>query len=474
MSAINAVVKSIQDVMRQDAGVDGDAQRIGQLAWMFFLKIFDDREAEAELLHSAYRSPIPQHLRWRTWAAPKEGITGDELLGFVNNELFPALKRFSETSATGRATLIGSVFQDAFNYMKNGTLIRQVVNKINEIDFNRSEDRHLFGDIYEQLLKDLQSAGNSGEFYTPRPVTQFMIEMVNPRLGETLLDPACGTGGFLTGAIEHVRSVDVKTPEDEEVLQASIRGVEKKQLPHLLCTTNMLLHGIDVPTNIAHDNTLARPLRDYRQADKVDVIVTNPPFNGTEEPGVESNFPATARTRETADLFLVLCLHLLKANGRAAIVLPDSSLFGDGVKQSLRERLLSETNLHTIVRLPRGVFSPYTDISTNLLFFDKGQSTQGVWFYEIEPREGDKFTKTRPIQTSDFNGLRTWWDRREVSANAWYVDREQIAGPRYSLNVANPTAPDFQERYVRTRETHDEAICALTAYQDGLYLVACR
>ncbi len=447
MSTISAVVKSIQDIMRQDAGVDGDAQRIGQLAWMFFLKIFDDREAEAEILNSAYRSPIPHDLRWRTWAAPKEGITGDELLGFVNNELFPALKQFSETSTTGRANVIGNVFQDAFNYMKNGTLIRQVVNKINEIDFNRSEDRHLFGDIYEQILKDLQSAGNSGEYYTPRAVTQFMIDIVAPELGETVLDPACGTGGFLTSAIEHVRTNHVKTPEDEIVLQSSIRGVEKKQLPHLLCTTNMLLHGIDVPTNIAHDNTLARPLSDYTNKDSFDVILTNPPFGGTEEPGIENNFPQTYRTRETADLFLVLIEHLLKSGGRAAVVLPDGTLFGDGVKARIKEKLLTDCNLHTVVRMPKGVFNPYTSIATNLLFFTKGEPTKDIWYYEHQYPAGYRnYSKTKPIRIEEFQAEKAWWAERVESEISWKVSVENIRASNWNLDVSNPNRIDAEHR----------------------------
>jgi type I restriction enzyme M protein len=284
--AITTTVKSIQDIMRKDAGVDGDAQRIGQLVWMFFLKIFDDRERELELLDDKYKSPLPKKLRWRNWAADPEGITGDALLDFVNNELFKKLKDLTVSqNGDQRSLVIRSVFEDAFNYMKNGTLLRQVVNKLNDIDFNRTEDRHLFGDIYEQILKDLQSAGNAGEYYTPRAVTQFMVDMMDPQLGEKVLDPACGTGGFLTCTIEHVRSKYVKTAKQEETLQKNIVGVEKKQLPHLLCSTNMLLHGIDVPSNIKHDNTLARPLRDYGPKDRVNVVVTNPPFGGMEEDG---------------------------------------------------------------------------------------------------------------------------------------------------------------------------------------------
>src|SRR5262252_2122295 len=330
--SIGTTVKTIQDIMRKDAGVDGDAQRISQLVWMIFLKVFDDREAERELLDDGYRSPIPQRLRWRNWATDAEGITGDALLDFVNGDLFKALK---ELPATGKnaniALVVRSVFEDAYNYMKSGTLMRQVIIKLNEIDFNKAGDRHAFGDIYEQILADLQGAGNAGEYYTPRAVTQFIVDMVDPKLGETVLDPACGTGGFLTCAIEHMRGNYVKKAADEAVLQRSIFGIEKKQLPHLLCVTNMILHEIDVPSQMRRDNALARPLRDYGPKDRVDVIVTNPPFGGMEEDGIENNFPTNFRTRETADLFLVLLMTLLKPNGRAALVLPDGTLFGDGI-----------------------------------------------------------------------------------------------------------------------------------------------
>ncbi len=341
--SISNTVKSIQDIMRKDAGVDGDAQRIAQLGWMLFMKIYDDREQEYELFEDGYKSAIPNKLRWRNWATDPEGITGDELLDFVNNEIFGKLKNLSfAPGADPRGFVVREVFTDAYNYMKSGTLIRQVINKLNEIDFNSSKDRHMFGDIYETILKDLQSAGNAGEFYTPRAVTQFIVDMVDPKLGETVLDPACGTGGFITCAIENIRSRYVKTPADEERLQASIHGVEKKALPHLLCTTNMLLHEIQVPSQIRHDNTLARPLRDYSPRDRVDVVVTNPPFGGMEEDGIESNVPKTYRTRETADLFLLLIMHLLKPGGRCGMVLPDGTLFGEGVKTRIKEKLLQE------------------------------------------------------------------------------------------------------------------------------------
>lgn len=434
----SATIKSIQDIMRKDVGVDGDAQRIGQLTWMLFLKIYDDREQEWELSEKRYRSPIPETLRWRNWAANPEGLTGDELLEFANNKLFRELKNLP-ADASPRHKVIHDVFEDAYQYMKSGTLLRQVINKLNEsLDFNRSEDRHVFGDLYEQILKDLQSAGNAGEYYTPRAVTQFMVDMVNPQLGETVLDPACGTGGFLTCTIEHLRK-QAKTADDETLLQKSVRGVEKKPLPHLLCVTNMLLHGIDTPTNVKHDNTLARPLRDYGPKDRVDCIVTNPPFGGMEEDGIEDNFPATFRTRETADLFLVLILNLLKPGGRAAIVLPDGTLFGEGVKTKIKEKLLTECNLHTIVRLPNGVFSPYTGIKTNLLFFTKGEPTKTVWFYEHPYPAGAKsYNKTKPIRIEEFDFEKKWWKKRKESEQAWKVPVEQIQAGGYNLDSKNP------------------------------------
>lgn len=455
MSNLSSIVKSIQDIMRQDAGVDGDAQRIGQLTWLFFLKIFDAHEEQLELLHDHYKSPLPEHLRWRDWAADPEGRTGDELLDFLNIQLFPTLKNLpGDLKRNPRGYVIRSVFEDAFNYMKSGQLLRQVVNKINAIDFNRQADRHQFNDIYEKLLRDLQSAGNAGEFYTPRAVTQFMVDMVDPQLGEKVLDPACGTGGFLVCALEHLRK-QARSAEDEATLQTSIHGVEKKQLPHLLCVTNMLLHGIDVPSEIRHDNTLTYPLRDYGAKDRVDVILTNPPFGGTEEPGVEANFPADVRTKETADLFLVLIKHLLKTNGRGAVVLPDGTLFGEGVKSRIKEQLLTECDLHTIVRLPNGVFSPYTGIKTNLLFFTKGRPTEHVWYYEHPYPPGVKnYNKTKPIRIEEFAAEKAWWGdaadhyaSRVENEHAWKVGIDAIRAANWNLDQKNPHAAE--------QESHD-------------------
>ena len=442
--SISTTVKSIQDIMRIDAGVDGDAQRIAQIVWMFFLKIFDDREQEYELMEEDYKSPIPKKLRWRNWATDPEGITGDELLDFVNNKLFTTLKNLSfPADADKRGFIVRDVFLDAYNYMKSGTLMRQVINKIIEIDFNVSEDKHLFGDIYEQILKDLQSAGNAGEYYTPRAVTQFMVDMVDPKLGEKVLDPACGTGGFLTSAIENIRQKYVKSPEDEAILQSSINGVEKKPLPHLLCVTNMMLHGIEVPSQIRRDNTLARPLRDYGPRDRVDVVVTNPPFGGMEEDGIETNFPKTYRTRETADLFLLLIMQLLKPGGRAAIVLPDGTLFGEGVKTRIKEKLLEDCNLHTMVRLPNGVFNPYTGIKTNLLFFTKGEPTKEIWYFEHPYPEGYKsYSKTKPIRIEEFDLEKKWWDKRKKNEYAWKVSAKEIKEKGYNLDIKNPNTVD--------------------------------
>ena len=438
--SISTTVKTIQDIMRKDVGVDGDAQRISQMVWMIFLKIFDDREQEFELMEDKYRSPLPERLRWRNWAADQEGITGDELQDFVNEDLFKTLKELQfGPKSDPRGFVIREAFDGAYNYMKSGTLMRQVINKINEIDFNASEDRHIFGDIYEQILKDLQSAGNAGEYYTPRAVTRFMVDRVDPSLGEKVLDPACGTGGFLTSTIEHVRAKYVKTPADEETLQKAISGVDKKQLPYLLCITNMLLHGIDKPSQVRHDNTLARPLRDYGPKDRVDVVVTNPPFGGMEEDGIEANFPKAFRTRETADLFLLLIMHLLKPGGRGAIVLPDGTLFGEGVKTRIKEKLLEECNLHTIVRLPNGVFNPYTGIKTNLLFFTKGEPTKDIWYFEHPYPEGYKsYSKTKPIRIEEFDLEKGWWDKREENEYAWKVSAEDIKAGGYNLDIKNP------------------------------------
>lgn len=444
--SLTTLVKSIQDIMRKDVGVDGDAQRISQMVWLIFLKIFDDREQEWQVTVPGYKSPLPARFRWSSWARNPEGMTGEELITFVNNELFPALKRLATAAGVSdHGRVVGSVFGDAYNYMKSGTLLRQVINTIEEdVDFNKSGDRHLFNDIYEKILADLQSAGNAGEYYTPRAVTQFMVDMLDPRLGQSILDPACGTGGFLTCAIEHL-GAQVKTAADRLRLQDSIRGVEKKPLPHMLAITNMMLHGIDVPTHIRHDNTLSRPLKDYGPSDRVDLIITNPPFGGMEEDGIETNFPRKYQTRETADLFMALIMHLLKpGTGKAAVVLPDGFLFGEGVKTTLKRELLEEFNLHTIVRLPKGVFSPYTSIATNILFLEKGGPTREVWFFEHPYPEGYKsYSRSKPLTIAEFDLEKGWWGGaerkgRQITEQAWKVTASELVERNYNLDCKNP------------------------------------
>jgi type I restriction enzyme M protein len=447
MPNVSNLIKTIQDIMRKDAGVDGDAQRLAQLGWMFFLKIFDDREQEMELLRDHYQSPLPKELRWSNWATDEEGITGDALLAFANNDLLPKLKVLSGSGEI--VTLIKAAFDGANNYMKNGTLMRQVINKINGIDFNTTDDRHMFGDIYEKMLKDLQSAGNAGEFYTPRAVTEFIIDRLDPRLGESFLDPATGTGGFITCLIRYLRK-QAKSEADERAIQECFSGIEKKHLPHILCITNLLLHGIDVPSNVRHGNTLARPLRDWGPKERVDVIATNPPFGGMEEDGIESNYPAEFRTRETADLFLVLLMKLLKPGGRAGLVLPDGTLFGEGVKTRIKEALLTECNLHTIVRLPNGVFNPYTGIRTNLLFFTKGAPTKEVWYYEHPYPPGAKsYNKGKPIRIEEFDPIKAWWGdeadgfaSRVENEQAWRVSIDTLKAGNFNLDLKNPHRTD--------------------------------
>lgn len=455
--SVRNTVKSIQDIMRQDSGVDGDAQRISQLCWMFFLKIIDDQDQEFELTRKDYKSPIPKKYQWRTWAADPEGITGEELLVFINGELFPALKALPVANKAGeRRRVVRDVFEDAYNYMKSGQLMRQVVNKISGIDFNDLSERQHFGDIYEQILNDLQSAGNAGEYYTPRAVTAFMVDRIDPHPGETLFDPACGTGGFLTCALRHMRDRYVKKPQQEQAMQEALRAVEKKQLPHMLCVTNMLLHGVEDPSFVRHDNTLARPYISWEQKERVDVVLTNPPFGGREEDGIESNFPQHFRTKETADLFLALIVRLLKPGGRAAVVLPDGSLFGEGVKTRLKEHLMEECNLHTIVRLPNSVFKPYASIGTNLLFFEKGTPTKEIWFYEHQvPADQKAYSMTKPIRFEHLKPCIDWWGGakrkgREETSQAWKVTAEEIKARGYNLDIKNPHVVDDDHGNVET------------------------
>lgn len=448
MKNIGSIIKSLQNIMRRDQGVSGDAQRIEQIGWMITLKILDDKDAEMELLSDKYVSPIPEKIQWRNWASDDEGITGDELKNFVDQELFPSLKNLDISTGNKRAIIIREIFEGTNNYMKNGTVIRQVLNQLNKIDFNVSEDRHLFGDIYETILKDLQSAGNYGEFYTPRALTEFMTEMINPRLGEKILDPACGTGGFLTSAIENIRKQDIKGVEDLKVLEETIHGMELKPLPFMLCVTNLILHDIEVP-NVDYVDSLNREYTSIRQKDRVDIILANPPFGASVSSGVETNFPLNYRTTESADLFLLLMIRYLKdTGGRASIVLPDGSLTGDGVKKRIRQHFLEACNVHTIVRLPNSVFQPYASVATNLLFFEKGAPTKEIWYWEHKLPEGVKsYSKTKPIQLKEFDSLRSWWKNRVEHEQAWKVSIQEIEENGFSLDIKNPHIAEEEHTY---------------------------
>lgn len=414
--SITSFVKRIQDITRNDAGVNGDAQRIEQMSWLLFLKIYDSRELVWELEEDDYESIIPEDLKWRNWAHAEKDeqvLTGDDLLDFVNNRLFKELKELEITpNMPIRKSIVKSAFEDANNYMKNGVLLRQVINVIDEVDFNSPEDRHSFNDIYEKILKDIQSAGNSGEFYTPRAATDFIAEMLDPKLGETMADLACGTGGFLTSTLNYL-SKQRKTSEDIQKYNQAVFGIEKKAFPHLLAVTNLFLHEIDDP-KIIHGNTLEKNVREYTDDEKFDLIMMNPPFGGSELDTIKNNFPAELRSSETADLFMAVIMYRLKENGRVGVILPDGFLFGEGVKTRLKEKLVEEFNLHTIIRLPHSVFAPYTGIHTNILFFDKTKKTEQTWFYRLDMPEGYKnFSKTKPMKSEHFNPVREWWTSRE-------------------------------------------------------------
>ena len=453
MSNISSILKSIQTIMWQDTGLNGDAQRIEQLGWMLFLKIFSDKDKELELLDDNYTSPIPDLFHWvkakGNWAGDDEGMTGDELLEFVDRQLFPALRNIDVSTGNRRALIVREVFEGNNNYMKSGINIRKVLNKLNEMDFNVAKDRHAFGELYESILKGLQSAGKSGEFYTPRAITSFITEMINPQLGEKILDPACGTGGYLTCAIEHLK-LQANSVEELQSIGENIIGWEYKPLPYLLATTNLILHDMEVP-NIRFGDALDQPLSNFTEKHRVNAILANPPFGGIVANNNENNFPQNFRTKESADLFLILMIHLLKQGGRAGIVLPDGSLTGDGVKQRVRQKLLEDCNLHTIIRLPNSVFQPYASVATNLLFFTKGSPTKEVWYYDHLLPEGYKaYNKTKPIQAKEFDPIKKWWNDRKESDIAWKVDIQTIIDRNYDLDIKNPTKQEEAHEYNST------------------------
>lgn len=459
--SINNLIKRLQNIMRQDEGVNGNAQRIAQIVWILFLKIYDAKEELWSLHDDCYKSIIPENLRWRNWAVDKKdgkAMTGEELLSFINDKLFPKLKNLEVDETTEKRSLIvKEVFEDTFNYMKNGVLLRQVINAIDEIDFTEIDERHAFNDIYEIILKDLQGARDSGEFYSPRPTTSFIAEMLDPKIGEKCADFACGTGGFLISLLELLIK-QINTVEDKDIVNNSLYGIEKKKLPHLLCITNLLLHDIDSP-NIIHGNSLEKNVRDYKEEDKFDVIAMNPPYGGVEQKNIQLNFPTELQTSETADLFVALILYRLKENGRCGIILPDNFLFGtENSQKSLKERLINECNLHTIVKLPEGVFAPYTNITTNMLFFDKSGSTEKIYYYDIPLPEGYRsFSKTKPFRDIHLNGVRDWWNNRDNGdENAYVVTKDEVIANGYNLDFKNPN------KLVEEREfALEELLCSM-------------
>lgn len=443
--AINNFVKRIQDVMRNDSGVNGDAQRIEQIVWILFLKIYDAKEETWELYDDHYRSIIPQGLKWRDWAVDRkdgQALTGDALLDFINNKLFPTLKNLEIDETTPMSQVIVKyAFEDANNYQKDGVLLRQVINIIDEIDFTEYKERHEFGTIYESFLKDLQSAGNAGEFYTPRAVTGFMVEVIQPKLGEKIGDFACGTGGFLVSALKALEKQVGSSLENREIYNHSVYGIEKKALPHMLCVTNMLIHDIDSP-NILHGNALETDYKDLRKMEQFDVVLMNPPYGGSEKDSVKANFPTELRSSETADLFMNVIMYRLKKNGRCGVIIPDGFLFGtDNAKYNIKKKLFTEFNLHTVVRMPHSVFAPYTSIRTNILFFDHAKPTDETWFYRVDMPEGYKnFSKTRPMKLEHFSDALSWWNnRQELEADGFPKAKkytaDEIVEKNYNIDL---------------------------------------
>lgn len=424
MSNLGNFVKRIRDIMRNDAGINGDAQRIEQIAWMLFLKVYDSKEQDWNMDENDYKSIIPEECRWRNWAVDDRSgnaLTGDRLMNFVNITLFPTLKGLNVTPETPiKKSIVRTTFEDANNYMKDGVLLRQVINIIDELDLSDYEESHAFGDIYESILRELQSAGSAGEFYTPRAVTDFLAKMIQPKIGERMADFACGTGGFITSWLKEL-APSIKTTDDQTEYDNSIYGIEKKQFPYMLCITNMLLHGLDIP-QIYHDNSLLRDVLDYTEDDQFDVILMNPPYGGNEKSDVKKHFPSDLASSETADLFMAVIMYRLRETGRAAVIIPDGFLFGtDNAKVAIKKKLLSEFNLHTIIRMPSSVFSPYTSITTNILFFDRTKSTAETWIYRLDMPDGYKhFSKTKPMKLEHFNPVIEWWnDRQEINIDGF-------------------------------------------------------
>ena len=444
MSSLSSFVKRLRDIMRNDAGINGDAQRIEQIAWLLFLKVYDTKEEDWEFDDDDYNSIIPEECRWRNWAVDDgkgKAMTGDNLLDFVNNKLFPTLKSIQVLNITPvNKAIVKTTFEDTNNYMKDGILLRQVINVINELKLDDYEEAHAFGEIYESILRELQSAGSAGEFYTPRAVTDFMAQTINPKIGEKMADFACGTGGFIVSWLKALES-QKKTIEDRKAFDTSVYGIEKKQFPYMLCVTNLLLHDIDTP-RIYHDNSLLHDVLDYTEDDQFDVILMNPPYGGNEKSEVKNHFPADLASSETADMFMSVIMYRLKKNGRAGVILPDGFLFGtDNAKLAIKKKLLSEFNLHTVIRLPHSVFAPYTSITTNILFFDKTCSTKETWFYRLDMPEGYKnFSKTKPMQLEHFAPVTEWWNNRtEIQVDGFDKAKkysvQELADRNYNIDL---------------------------------------
>ena len=462
---VSSILKSIRDIMRDDNGLSGDAQRLEQLGWMIFYKIFCLKEAELTIMNSNYHSTLPSHLRWESWAEDDEGITGEALIEFVDRTLFPHLRDLEVENNNKRGQIVKNVFNGNNNYMKSGTILRKVITKLNQINFDSMSDRHAFGDLYEQMLKTLQDNKASGEFYTPRAITSFMVDMIDPKYNESILDPACGTGGFLTCAINYIHDNSKIDNQKRLEMQDNILGWECKPLPFLLCNTNLILHDIEEP-NLRYGDSLDRPISDFKLKDKVDIILANPPFGGNVAHGYETNFPKEFQTKESADLFLVMIIHLLKEGGRSAIVLPDGSLTGGGVKSRIRQRLLEECNLHTIVRLPNSVFQPYASVATNLLFFTKGEPTKDIWYYEHRLPVGQKtYSKTKTIQKTEFDPIKAWWDNRVESDICWKMGIDEIKKRDWDLDIKNPTQLEEEHEY-SSSELLEQIMESMTTSQE--------
>lgn len=453
MPNISSIIKNVRNIMRnEDQGISGDAQRLEQLGWMLFLKILDDKDQELELIRDRYKSVVPEKFQWRNWAANPEGITGDRLLEFIDDArvgLFASLRELKSTIAPHRAALVREVFDGSNNFMKSGYAMRKVINQLNGFDFNNSDDRHIFGTIYESILIELRDAGNKGEYYTPRAITRLMTQMTAPKLGDKVLDPAAGTGGFLSAAIDFIREKEVRTLDDEAVLQKSVTGWEYKPVAYVLGLTNLILHGMDVP-DYHYRDSLKTEYNTIGPKQQVEIILANPPFGAGIAEGVETNFPQSFRCRESADLFVILMIQLLKPGGRAAIVLPDGCITGDGYKERIREKLLTDCNLHTIVRLPQSTFHPAT-VSTNLLFFEKGTPTKEIWYWEHRlPERQKSYSKTKVIQFDEFAPLIKWWGKRKETEQAWRVKVGDLK-KGFDLDVKNPHRAE-EERELTAQE----------------------